>query len=186
MDQSPSTPPISPAIPEKDFSSKRKSALVISLIIVAAALIIGGTFGGYIYGKNQVKPQPSDSKQPVTELSVPQGATVIAQCVEKRGTQYISPTDIPYGPIYDVHNGKVIGVEFMVEKAQLDSLTNDVRRFDLPEGQFKHVMMGNEPHGHAGLAADHYHIDFMLITPEESDAITCGETPSSAGHAHNM
>lgn len=151
------------------------------IILGVVVLVGGGTVGGYFYGKSQAKTVSNNSSGSQTEatkvaLQVPEGATITAQCVAGRGTQYIMPKDIPYGPIYDVYQNKVIGLEYMVPKDTLPTTAVSKIHYALMNVPYDHIDIGAVPEGHAGFTMTHYHLDFLNITKEASDKITCADT----------
>lgn len=105
-------------------------------------------------------------------LGVPEGATIIEQCAPNRGTQFILPADIPHGPVYSVYQGKVIGLEYMIGKAEL---ADNVNFYGLPlyNKMYDHLDIGLQSQGHAGFPEPHYHIDIHTDSRSASAAITC-------------
>jgi hypothetical protein len=145
------------------------------MFVLALLVALGFGAGGYVLGSQQSQaaaPQV-DKTGGDAELKVPTGATVIAQCSKGRGTQYVLPKDIPTGPVYNVHNGKVIGIEFMV--GQHDLHTKGSNFLDLPlfGKKFDHVNIGLLSKGHAGFPEPHYHVDVMMIPASAASNITC-------------
>ncbi len=161
--------------PPTKRGSKKLLWLIISSLLLAAA-----GYGGYYYG---ARGKTDDAKKPAVQttvqtVTVPKDATLTAGCVEGRGKQYILPKDIPNGPIYDVHDGKVIALEFLVASAQLTSTPDKFSALSLPSGAYDHLaVISVDPH--AGLAEIHFHVVAYLISRAEAKQITCQPGSSS-------
>lgn len=168
---SPVTP--APATPPKQHG-KGHLLLIAGLVVLAAGLGVGG----YLLGSNSSKANKTSTTtnkvEPAEkELTVPQGATVIAQCAKGRGTQYALPKDIPLGPVYNVYEGKVIGIEFMVGKDDLVGAAKNYLNLPLYGVKYDHVNIGLLSQGHAGFTSPHYHVDIMMVPKTVTDKITC-------------
>jgi hypothetical protein len=179
----PETPPVvvdeSLAVaPGPTPENKPKKSPLILVVAVLVALVVG-VAGGYLLGtsnnkKNQVATKDTKTTEVAdVELAIPQGATVIAQCAKGRGTQYALPKDIPLGPVYNVHEGKVIGIEFMVGKDELLGTAKNFLDLPLYNKKFDHVNIGLLSQGHAGFPTPHYHVDVMMVPTSVTDKITC-------------
>jgi hypothetical protein len=149
----------------------RRVGLLGGLLVL---LLITG-YCCYQYGKHYGESQPMATDVAITEtqqLAVPLGATIIEQCAPGRGTQYILPIDIPHGPVYGVYQGKVIGLEYMIGKAEL---ANNVNFYDLPlyDKIYNHMDIGLQSNGHAGFPVPHYHVDIHTDSSAASAAIKC-------------
>ncbi len=127
------------------------------------------------YPSNLLEPSTQTSVKDVssTELSVPQDATVIAQCAKGRGTQYALPKDIPLGPVYNVYEGKVIGIEYMVGKDDLLTSAKSYLNLPLKNIKYDHVNIGLLSQGHAGFPQPHDHVSFMMVPTSLTDKIIC-------------
>jgi hypothetical protein len=161
---------------------KKKSILPKILMVLLVLIIVGAaTAGGYIFGKRSVKPAPA---QQTTQagITIPQGATVTAECIDGLGKQYVLPADIPFGPIYNVHDGKVTGIEYMVGAAEI--LKDPNRFMNMPgfNHQFDHINIDYLPSGHAGNINDHFHVDLFTISKEEAAGIKCATENSVHMH----
>lgn len=165
----PENPSVPPAPPRKH------RAALIWLAFVAIALIAGGSYGSYALGYHRGRTDQTAATKLATTtntLEVPQGATIISQCAIGRGTQYVLPSDIPHGPVYNVYKGKVIGLEYMIGK---DDLANNKSYLGLPlyGRAYDHIDVGLLSEGHAGYPEPHYHVDVYTISRAASAAITC-------------
>lgn len=150
---------------------KSKLGLVLSLIVLL--LLIG--VGGFLAGKKSV-PAPKVVTAPkvaVAALSIPVDATEISKCAVGRGAQYATPKDIPLGPVYNVWQGKVIGIEFMVGKDALINQNLSYLNLPLKNQKYDHVNIGLLSQGHAGFPEPHYHVDVMMVPKSVTDQITC-------------
>src|SRR6185312_9331701 len=90
-----------------------KVAAAAFLLLVLVALSASA------YGLNQGHARLASTAAPETPTQVPQGATIISQCAVGRGTQYVLPSNIPHGPVFNVYQGKVIGLEYMIGVSDL-------------------------------------------------------------------
>jgi hypothetical protein len=151
-----------------------KHGLPVLVIAIICVLLGGG--GGFVAAAMLKKEAPKASQQApvavVKELKVPADATVINECAKGRGKQYVLPKDIPQGPVYNVYNGKVIGIEFML--SQKDVLANKDYLNLLLEGvTYDHLNVGLLSKGHSGYPEPHYHVDVFTISHDEASKITC-------------
>lgn len=193
----PVVPPVmSPASPSVAAKPPRQSPVLPLKIagIVALVLLVGASlFGaGYVYGK---KAAPPPANAMTAALSLPAGATVTSQCTQGLGTQYIAPQDIPYGPLYDVYQGKVIGLEYMVPETAPASSMNTaagsvmngaMSTLDLHGVAYDHMNMMIMPQGHAGLPVPHFMADILTVPKSTTDKITCQSTTSSTSSSMSM
>src|SRR3954463_15935673 len=114
----PAIGPTQPAVIPPKKSGGMKSMLMWLLAIVVA-LALGA--GGYVYGKTKAptKEVTKTVTAAETPLALPQGATLVSKCTKGHGAQYAMPKDVPNGPYYNVYQGKVIGLEYMVDRDEL-------------------------------------------------------------------
>ncbi len=156
------------------------------LIILGLILIIGLAAGvGYIYGKQSVKTVPtaytSSMSMSASLIKVPQGATIMEQCVAGLGTQYILPKDIPNGPVYNVYKGRVIGIEYMINLAAIEKLNTAVTNLPLFNQAYDHINIMSMA-AHAGFPVPHYQVDVMMVPTSFTNKITCsGSNSMSTG-----
>ena len=149
---------------------------VLVVAVIAAILGLGGGFAvaaaSGVSFKKQAAQTVEAPKVVAKELKVPDDATVISECAKGRGKQYVRPKDIPQGPVYNVFNGKVIGIEYML--SQKDMLANKDYLNLLLEGvAYDHMNVGLLSKGHSGYPEPHYHIDVFTVSNEEASKITC-------------
>lgn len=111
-----------------------------------------------------------------TVMTLPSDAVQIQACSDHRGTLYIRPQDIPVGPVYMVHNGAVIGIEYMLSRDEfLDG--KSFKYLSAASAQVDHVNIGLVSEGHEGYTVPHFHVDMYTVPKSVEDAIVC---PKSA------
>ena len=157
-------PVLAPARPPFLKLASAGSVTIAVLVIVA--------FSAYNYGLSQGRGHLANTAAPQTPIEVPQGATVISQCAVGRGTQYVLPSNIPHGPVFNVYQGKVVGLEYMIG---VSDLAGNTSFYDLPlyGKKYDHIDVGLLSQGHAGYPEPHYHVDVFNISRAASAAITC-------------
>lgn len=156
-----------------------KKKLPLAAMLIGLFCLLLGAGGGYVLATSMDKEDSSNNVPKVAapnvedkELAVPEGATVISECAKGRGKQYVLPKDIPQGPVYNVHNGKVTSVEYML--GQEDVLNNkDYLNLPLENVKYEHINIGLLSKGHSGFPEPHYHVDVFTIPHEEALKITC-------------
>jgi hypothetical protein len=169
-------PKMSPSLhvsPTTNQSEVARPSVVSDYVAVVDAVYRFGNNRGYASGKSA---QAMASM--AGGLKVPSDATMIAQCATGEGTQYVLPKNIPQGPIYNVWNNKVTGVEYMLGESEIANLkTQDLTMM----GQkYDHIDVMYEPVGHAGFTEPHYHVILSFIPYSEEQKITCGSSSSSS------
>ena len=143
--------------------------------IFALIVLVGLAFGAYHFGNSHgYKNGKSAQFTAVTAaaLKVPANATMIAQCTPGEGTQYVLPANIPQGPIYNVWNGKVTGLEYMLGAGEIANMKT--QNLSLMSQQYNHIDVMYEAAGHAGFTEPHYHVILSLVPYSEEQKITCG------------
>lgn len=168
--------PSEPGRPEQG-----KSWIVPAVTVGLIALIIGFGGGwissemtGFTVVSEQSPAQQTDEPQTpeTSRLQVPEQAEVIIECAEGRGKQYVLPENIPFGPVYNVWEGEVTSVEYMLGKEEFLG-NRDYINVDLMNANYDHMNIGLLSQGHAGYPEPHYHVDLFTISHEESQQITC-------------
>ncbi|WDR07227.1 hypothetical protein PSQ90_07320 [Devosia rhodophyticola] len=105
--------------------------------------------------------------------TLPADVVQVSASVPLMGEHWANPQTLPLGPIYCVHDDKVVCIEYMIAQQDfadgkswptLAGLTN------LPS--INHVDIGFEPHGHEGYEIPHYDLHIFFISPEEKAKIT--------------
>ncbi|GEM_PF-3158955 len=180
----PQQPTLPPSQPPPPFSSSgetgpvkeiRPHGHVFYFLIAIVTLFLGLLIGIYIGGllnRNLVNTDNVLLVDRNNEITIPADAQKIEECSTNQGALYIRPRDLPQGPVYMVHNSKVVGLEYMIPR---DKLAADNKFYFLQGKNIKvdHVNIGPLPHGHAGFTTPHYHIDLFTIDKRTQMNITC-------------
>jgi hypothetical protein len=98
---------------------------------------------------------------------LPAGTVRVSGVVPRMGEHWANPKDLPLGPIYCVHKGKIICIEYMISQADLEagkSWPELAGLKNLPS--INHVNMGFEPKGHEGYEVPHYDMHIYFVSPE--------------------
>lgn len=104
--------------------------------------------------------------------TLPEGVVQVSPVVPGMGEHWANPADLPLGPIYCVHEGKIVCLEFMISQEDFaagkswPALTGTD---GLPP--VDHTNIGFEPHGHEGYEIPHYDIHLYFLSPEEMATI---------------
>ncbi len=170
-------------VPPKE-SRIRKPLMVMIAVVLAIMVLAAAAFATYKIGNSRgYKNGKSDqaAATAMTALKIPQNATMVAQCAVGEGTQYVLPSNIPEGPIYNVWNNKVTGIEYML--AQSNIANNKTLDLALHGQKYDHIDVMYEAAGHAGFSEPHYHIVLSMISYADEQKITCSSGSSSS---HNM
>jgi|Deesub1362A_J573_1020465.scaffolds.fasta_scaffold00005_188 hypothetical protein len=113
-------------------------------------------------------------------LALPNEAIKLSEVVPGMGEHWAIPSDLPFGPIYLVHEGKIIGIEYMIHEDELES-----NPITLPSGEvigrpfimstlgqkINHVELNYLPQGHAGDEEPHYDLHMYFISKEGREQI---------------
>lgn len=173
--------PKTPAVGAGQAPKKQPHFVAVSVLI--AALIFFGI--GFWTGRNQgiasVKPTPTPVEP---KIQVPANATIVSQCEPGEGVQFVEPKNIPGGPVYNVWQNKVVGLEYMVSKDDLINLNKDISNLTTMGAKFDHMNIGFVSHGHAGFPTPHYHIELFTIPESEANKIVCAGSNQSMDHMH--
>ena len=103
---------------------------------------------------------------------LPQGTVRVSGVVPRMGEHWANPKDLPLGPIYCVHKGKVVCIEYMISQADFQagkSWRELAGLKNLPS--IDHVNMGFEPKGHEGYEVPHYDMHIYFVSPAVLDTI---------------
>jgi hypothetical protein len=106
----------------------------------------------------------------------PPAVVQISPCVPHMGEHWANPTDLPTGPIYTVHNGRLISIEYMLTQADFaagKSWSDLTFRYWGQELPIDHADIDFLPMGHDGFAVPHYDLHFYVVPHAEDRAITC-------------
>lgn len=174
--------PVAPAAPAVSTGGTNRPKKSFALPLIGLAALAIGLLGGFFLNTALGHPLNKQQQNTATiqqaeqrkELTLPEGAVEINACAKGRGKQFALPKDIPFGPVYNVHEGKVTAIEFMPAQSDFTAATpKDFIDLKLYGVEYDHVNIGLLSNGHAGYPAPHYHIDVFTITHEESTKITC-------------
>ncbi|NOU91925.1 hypothetical protein GC093_01560 [Paenibacillus sp. LMG 31456] len=109
-------------------------------------------------------------------LALPEGTIKITESVPAMGEHWSNPQagDLPTGPIFGVHDGKLVFLEYMI--AQDDFIkgvnhTNLAGMKGVPSPAVVQVDIEFQKHGHEGFEVPHYDIHAYFITDEEQQKI---------------
>jgi hypothetical protein len=200
VSQEPTLP--SPVVSPK--SGKMKHILKFGIAFIVLIALVGGAF--YLGKSHQKVVIQAPAPKPI---NLPPQAVVLTACVPGRGKQYIIPSDIPNGPIYDVVNSKVIAIEYNLNVQQLFSNSDDLSRAILsvtqvypvdhfsivPAAPISSASLNSSSQnaiseesaataaavasGASGQYPSYVHMIMFMVTKNVADAITCGSTTSS-------
>jgi hypothetical protein len=167
----PAAPKETGPTPDPKPSNRPSLKAVLFCAGIIMTLVLVGIFA-YWFGLSQGRAHAASASGAEAPIKVPEGATIISQCAVGRGTQYVLPSNIPHGPVFNVYKGNVIGVEYMIGS---DDLASSTSFFNLPlfGKKYDHIDVGLVSNGHAGYPQRHYHVDMYQISRAESAAITC-------------
>lgn len=117
-----------------------------------------------------------DGKQEVYVLALPEGTVKITESVHGMGEHWSNPQagDLPTGPIYGVHDGKLVFLEYMIAQedfAKGINHTNLAGMKGVPSPDVVQVDFEFQKLGHEGFEVPHYDIHAYFITDEEQQSI---------------
>ena len=129
---------------------------------------------GNAAGAEQVTWDPSTQKAYV--LVLPEGTVPLdgMAVVPAMGEHWANPEELPNGPIYGVHEGKLIFLEYMISQedfAKGKSFNNLDGMKGLPSPAVVQSDIELVPHGHPGFEVPHYDIHMYFISDEEQHKI---------------
>lgn len=108
---------------------------------------------------------------PGTDI-LPEGTVQVSPVIPGMGEHWANPGDLPLGPIYCVHEGKIVCLEFMMSQEEFSagkSWTDLSGVAGIPP--VNHINIGFEANGHEGFEVPHYDMHFYFIDPAEQKAI---------------
>ena len=98
---------------------------------------------------------------------LPEGTIQLSPTVPGMGEHWANPKDMPLGPIYCVHERKIVCLEFMISQQHLQAGKSWPEMSGLKNlPPVDHVNMGFEPHGHEGYEIPHYDMHIYFVDPE--------------------
>lgn len=173
---------VQPQVPPVPTPKKPKMWAKLLVAIIVVLLLLGAVaYGAYRWGNSRGytngKKAGTTAANATTKITVPTNATMVAQCTEGEGTQYIAPSNIPQGPIYNVWKNKVTGIEYMLGASEIAA--GKTQALAMMNQKYDHIDVMYEAAGHAGFTEPHYHIILSFISYAEEQKITCGGSSSS-------
>jgi hypothetical protein len=106
----------------------------------------------------------------------PEGVVQVSACVPTMGEHWAKPADLPQGPIYTVHQGRLIAIEYMLTQADFAAGKNwhDLTfRYWGQQLPIEHADVDFQPQGHEGFEVPHYDLHFYVVGHSEDREITC-------------
>ena len=126
-----------------------------------------------------IAPARATQSQPKTTSiawTPPAGVVQISECVPTMGEHWANPADLPMGPIYTVHEGRLISIEYMPSQADFmmgKSWQDLIFKYHGQPLEIEHANIDFQPRGHEGYEVPHYDMHFYVVTHAEEQAITC-------------
>lgn len=103
---------------------------------------------------------------------LPEGTVQLSPVVPTMGEHWGNPADMPLGPIYCVHNGEVVCLEYMIAQEDFESGKSWHDLAGIPGlPSVDHLNILFEENGHEGFEVPHYDLHMYFVTPEEVAAI---------------
>ncbi|MBO9600472.1 MAG: hypothetical protein J7559_21955 [Cohnella sp.] len=117
-----------------------------------------------------------EANQEVYVLALPEGSVKITESVPAMGEHWANPQagDLPVGPIYGVHDGKLVFLEYMIAQ---DDFVKGVNHENLagmkgvPSPAVVQMDIEYQKQGHEGFEVPHYDIHAYFISDEEQHEI---------------
>ncbi len=118
--------------------------------------------------------------RPAPKMELPAGAQKLSDVIPQMGEHWANPAQLPLGPIYLVHKGEVIGLEYMWTEDMMQAMSIPTpagpEEFSalvpLPVGvAVDHVDITFMEHGHEGFEVPHWDMHLSFITQEEKAAV---------------
>jgi hypothetical protein len=108
--------------------------------------------------------------------TAPAGVEKMSPCIPKMGEHFADPKTMPFGPWYNVYQGKLIAIEYAISVADFaagKNFTNALTQFDGKPLTIDHVDVTLSPKGHPHFTEPHYDLHFYLVPDSVDSAITC-------------
>ncbi len=110
------------------------------------------------------------------KVTLPEGAQQLTPFIPGMGEHWAIPSQLPLGPVYLVHDGEVIGVEYMFTTNLMQEIT-----VNTPEGEMtfrqlpglpvdayvNHMGIEFLPEGHDGFEEPHFDVHLYFISSGE-------------------
>lgn len=149
-------------------------------VIIGLVISIGVGFGiGIQPSTHQASghPEIGELQSQLASPAVPGDAIQLSEIVPTMGEHWGNPEDLPLGPIYLVHDGEVIGIEYMFTQEMMEEVTipgegSFLHISGLPVNTYvDHVNIEFLSQGHEGFEVPHYDVHLYFISVEEQHAI---------------
>lgn len=99
---------------------------------------------------------------------LPEGTIQVSPVVPGMGEHWMDVANAPLGPIYCVHEGKVVCLEFMISQEDFAAGKSWLDLAGMPGlPPVDHMNIGFETHGHEGYEVPHYDVHLYFLPPEE-------------------
>lgn len=174
----PAAPPLTPAKPKKRINLK--ALLLVTVLVIT---YLGSAAAAYYLGTKSKSNDVAQLAVKANSIQLPKEAIVTAECTPGRGKQYIIPKDIPVGPIYDVKDGNVIAIEYLISLSSLllqaDTFTDKITELTKAY-TVDHFKLVPTP-ARAGENEQYVHLIMFIVPKSVSESITCDGTPSTTG-----
>jgi hypothetical protein len=140
-----------------------------------ALLALGLALGGLLAAHPALASLQQPSTTPIAWVA-PEGVVQLSPCVPTMGEHWANPAHLPMGPIYTVHNGRLISIEYMPAQADFAAgkSWNDLTfRYWGQQLPIEHADMDYLPAGHEGYEVPHYDMHFYVVGHPEDREIAC-------------
>ncbi len=109
-------------------------------------------------------------------LALPEGSIQVSETVPAMGEHWGNPQagDLPVGPFYGVHEGKLVFLEYMIDWKDFQEGKNHVNLKGMkgvPSPEVVQVDVEFQPAGHPGFETPHYDIHLYFISDSEQQQI---------------
>ena len=147
-----------------------KNKLLIGFSVALILAIVIGIL--IIYLISQISP----TKQFKTnKITLPGTAIKLSECIPDMGAHYANPAEMPFGPIYLVDKGKVVGIEFAINKNELEKNILSIAGEEVGKPvvmptlgvKYDHIELSYMPKGHEGDEEAHYDVHMYLTSAKE-------------------
>jgi hypothetical protein len=159
-------PSNTPSPPVRPLSAGLGLAVVLLFCLVGWGSYVAGVSGGRTQRAAVVAASTT-----VAPLRVPTGARLINSCAIGRGAQYALPQDASRGPIFNVYQSKVIGLEYVISKSELAS-NQSFLGLPLYNTRYDHLDIGGQANS-TGQPLMQYDVDLYTVSRAVEAGITC-------------
>jgi hypothetical protein len=112
-------------------------------------------------------------------IGLPSNAAKLSDCIPNMGAHYANPKDMPFGPIYLVDNGKIVGIEYMMSKDEMEESISTIAGMKVGKtftmqtmgAKFDHAEINYLPEGHEGDTSQHFDMHMYLVSPQEQQKL---------------